>query len=344
VSVLFPYNAWECWWLAPLAFLLDVLFADPRLPWPHPVTLAGRILYALEKPARRLESRNCGRAAGFVSVLLLAYCAGLVVWLLVALPFGGALLAVYLSWAGLALGCLLRAGAGAADKIENAPLPEARRAVSMLVSRDVSALGRPPLAKTLADTLSENFTDAFLAPYFWLLMAGPVGLWCYKAVSTADSMWGYTTARWRSLGWAGARGDDILAFIPARLSVLVLWLTDRLSCFLRLKRPWQGRWPGFRLVMRQARGLASPNSGLPMASCAWLCAGRMAGPSIYFGVLVDKPWLGPSPDSDRQDWDTERLAALRALLLRAGLVAAALCLAASASIHVCRFIAHLGNG
>jgi adenosylcobinamide-phosphate synthase len=311
--------------MAPLAFLLDILFADPRLPWPHPVTLAGRLLRLMEYPARRLERRGRGRLAGFVSVLLLACCAGGAVRLLVALPLAGPALALYFSWAGLALGCLLRTGAEAAREVETSPLPAARRAVSLLVSRDVSALDRPLLAKTLADTLSENFTDAFLAPYFWLLAAGPVGLWCYKAVSTADSMWGYTTEHWLLLGWAGARGDDALAFVPARLSVVVLWLTDRISLLFGLGRPWRGRWPGFRRVARQARGMPSPNSGLPMAACAWLCAGRMAGPSVYFGALVDKPWLGPPEGEAGPRWDAARLAALGALLRRAGFVACGLC-------------------
>lgn len=324
MNAVFPYSVWECWWLAPLAFLLDILFADPRLPWPHPVTLAGRLLSVMEAPARRLERRGHGKLAGLVSVLLLTCCAGATVRLLVALPLAGTVLAVYFAWAGLALGCLLQTGAEAARKVETSPLCAARQAVSLLVSRDVSDLDRPLLAKTLADTLSENFTDAFLAPYFWLLVAGPVGLWCYKAVSTADSMWGYVTEHWRLLGWAGARGDDFLAFVPARLSVPVLWLTDRISPLLRLKRPWQGHWPGFRLVARQARGMPSPNSGLPMAACAWLCAGRMAGPSVYFGALVDKPWLGPPQNEAAPCWDAAHLAALRALLRRAGFVACGL--------------------
>jgi adenosylcobinamide-phosphate synthase len=308
-----------------LAFLLDILLADPRLPWPHPVTFAGRLLRVMESPARRLERRGHGRLAGLVSVLLLTCSAGVTVRLLVALPLAGTVLAVYFAWSGLALGCLLQAGAGAARKVETSPLHTARQAVSRLVSRDVSALDRPLLAKTLADTLSENFTDAFLAPYFWLLVTGPVGLWCYKAISTADSMWGYMTEHWRQLGWAGARGDDILAFVPARLSVPVLWLADRISLLLRLRRPWQGRWPGVRLVARQARGMPSPNSGLSMTACAWLCAGRMAGPSVYFGALVDKPWLGPPENEAGPCWDAARLAALRALLRRAGFVACGLC-------------------
>ncbi|MDR3319698.1 MAG: cobalamin biosynthesis protein [Desulfovibrio sp.] len=320
MNVFFPYSVWECWWLAPLAFLLDILFADPHLPWPHPVTLAGRFLRSLEAPARRLERLGRGRVAGLACVLILTACVGLTVWLLLALPFAGHLFAVYFAWAGLALGCLLQTGADAAHKVERAPLSEARRTVSMLVSRDVSAMDRPLLAKTLADTISENFTDAFLAPYFWLLVAGPAGLWCYKAVSTADSMWGYMTERWRWLGWASARGDDILAFVPARLSMVILWLTDRLTLLLCLQRPWQGHWPGFAIVLRQARGMPSPNSGLSMAACAWLCAGCMGGPSIYFGTLVDKPRLG-LPEAGAS-WDTERLAGLRALLRRSGIMGA----------------------
>ncbi|MDO5484543.1 MAG: CobD/CbiB family cobalamin biosynthesis protein, partial [Desulfovibrionaceae bacterium] len=201
--------------------------------------------------------------------------------------------------------------------VENLAPEHAREALSWLVSRDTSQMDRPLMRKTLADTLSENFTDALMAPFFWLLLTGPVGLWLYKAVSTTDSMWGYLTVRWRWLGWAGARGDDLLAFIPARLSAVLLWLTDAL---LRRFRPaarcWSGAWPGLRVVARQAGGMPSPNSGWSMAACAWLCGARMAGPSVYFGHLVDKPWLGPS-ESGALLWDEGLLRGLCALM-RAG--------------------------
>jgi adenosylcobinamide-phosphate synthase len=137
-------------------------------------------------------------------------------------------------------------------------------------------------------------------------------------------MWGYTVERWRLLGWAAARGDDVLAFVPARLSVLVLWLTDGLYRFLPLRRLWRGNWPGFGPVLRQARGMPSPNSGLSMTACARLCAGRMAGPSIYFGEPVDKPWLGPPKTDDAPDWDNRRLADLCGLLRQAGFMAVGL--------------------
>ena len=136
----------------------------------------------------------------------------------------------------------------------------------------------------------------------------------YKAVSTTDSMWGYLTERWRWLGWAGARADDCLAFIPARLSVGALRLTDvLLRCLRPAARIWDGSWPGLRLVARQAVGMPSPNSGWSMTACAWLCRARMAGPSVYFGALVGKPWLGPSRES-AAPWDRARLLALCALM------------------------------
>ncbi len=309
-----PWSVWDAWWLAPAALALDLLLGDPRLPWPHPVCLRGRCLARLEAPVRRFGGSGAGapprlKLAGACALALLCAGTGAVVLLLISLPVAGGAFALYLAWSGLAMGCLARTGREVLRAVEGAPLPEARAALSRLVSREVSAMDRPTLRKTLADTLSENFTDAFFAPWFWLLAAGPVGLWVYKAVSTGDSMWGYLNERWRWPGWAAARADDMLALVPARLSVLALWLTDALARLRPAARPWDGRWPGFRAVAGQARGMPSPNSGWSMTACAWLCGCRMAGPSVYFGTRVDKPWLGP-PGAESAPWDARRLAAL----------------------------------
>lgn len=312
-----PWSIWDAWWLAPLALVLDLLLGDPRLPWPHPVCLVGKCLARLEAPARRLggsgpRARFRLKLAGAGTLGLLCAGTGAAIWLLVSLPAVGGLFALYFAWAGLAMGCLVRTGREVALAVEDAPLPEARAALSRLVSREVNALHRPMLRKTLADTLSENFTDAFLAPWFWLLMAGPVGLWVYKAVSTGDSMWGYLNERWCYLGWAAARTDDTLAYVPARLSILALWLTDALAHLWPPFRLWQGACPGLRVIAQQARRMPSPNSGWSMAACAWLCGCRMAGPSVYFGVLVTKPWLGP-PEMEAMPWDAGHIKALLAL-------------------------------
>jgi len=367
LALVFPWSVWECWWLAPVALVLDLWLGDPALPWRHPVCLVGKALDWLERPARRFmlaagagQERCRGRLAGALALLALAACTGFTVWVVVSLPLVGLLAAVYLAWAGLAMGSLLQTGELVLERVEQAPEAEAREALSWLVSRDTSAMDRPLMRKTLADTLSENLTDAFTAPFFWLLVGGPVALWCYKAVSTTDSMWGYMTEKWRWLGWAGARADDGLAFVPARLAALSAALVHALfllrqrfeaiyldagrngarggarggardgGCggtapwFRYFPGRWPGRWPGLAVVARQASGMPSPNSGWPMTACAWLCGARMAGPSVYFGELVDKPWLGPPPDkglpgASSAVWDAHRLLILCDLLRQSAL-------------------------
>ncbi|MCR5813813.1 MAG: cobalamin biosynthesis protein [Desulfovibrio sp.] len=315
----FPYTVNDAFWLAPLALALDLRFGDPPLPWPHPVVFLGRLLNRCELPCRKLlKSLPCpavfGRLAGLAALILLCASSASVVFFLISIPFLGPLFAVYFAWAGLAMGSLLHTGAIVLERVEQAPLPKARRALAWLVSRETRRMDRPLLRKTLADTMSENFTDALTAPFFWLLVAGPVGLWIYKAVSTTDSMWGYQTPQWRYLGWAGARGDDLLAFLPARLSIAAIGCSDFcLRLFQPAKRRWNGRWPGFAQIHKEALGMPSPNSGCPMAALAWLCQARMAGPSVYFGTLVPKPWLGP-PEDEARNWDQRRLSDLFACM------------------------------
>lgn len=309
---LFPYALTDTFWLAPLALFLDLRFGDPPLPWSHPVVFLGRLLNVLERPCRRLLTKlPCeaisGRILGFALLLVLCLCSAGVVLFLISLPILGTVLAVYFAWAGLAMGSLLQTGHVVLERVENAPLPKARRSLSWLVSRETRNMDRPLLRKTLADTMSENFTDALTAPFFWLLVAGPVGLWIYKAVSTTDSMWGYLTPKWRYLGWAGARADDLLALVPARLSILAIACSDFcLRCVYPSQRSWRGFYPGFFRVHKQALGMPSPNSGCPMAVLAWLCNAQMAGPSVYFGTLVPKPWLGPDKEH-AGTWDVRRL-------------------------------------
>ena len=320
----FPCSIWTCPWLAPCALVLDLLLGDPRLPWPHPVCFLGAALGRLEKPAR--ASGIPLRLAGLCALLVLLLLAGAfslgLLWLarISAIPLLFELAALYLAFSGLAFGCLMDAGREVLLRVEHYPLPEARNAVSTLVSRETRELDRQTLRKTLADTLSENFTDAFMAPYFWLVLGGPVALWLYKAASTADSLWGYKTERWHELGWAAARLDDLLAWLPARISALALWLTDylRRKFFRAFAPPWPGYWPGFAVMAAQAKGMPSPNSGWSMAACAWLCGAGMAGPSVYFGEFTPKPWLGPGADSSKL-WNEQRLLALLRLMRYAAL-------------------------
>ena len=293
--------------LAACAVCLDLLLGDPR-GWPHPVRAIGAAYHALDALADRLGLRT--RWFGAVSVLLVAAVSGGAAAWGAHLPDVGWLVALYLAYAGLALGGLLAEGRRAAGLLQAGDVEAARAVVAGLVSRDVSRVGPDELWRALAESVAENANDAFVAPLCWLVLGGPAGLWVYKAVSTADSMWGYRTERHGRLGWFGARADDVLAFVPARLTAFGMFLAARLL----------GEGGGVRLrdVRVDAQKSASPNAGWPMATAAWLCGGTMGGVSTYFGRMVEKPRLGPAGGA----WDAKRFLALcRLVLLSGGIVA-----------------------
>lgn len=292
---------------------LDLLFGDPR-DWPHPVRLMG-------KAFDRLEGRAKGfflgaRLGGALGVAAVAGGAALLVHLLTALPLVGELLALYLGYAGLALGCLLRETSAVLNLLDAGRLAAARAHLSGLVSRDTEDMTEDEVCRALGETLAENFNDGFVAPLFWLCLLGPAALWAYKAVSTADSMWGYRTPRFEELGKAGARADDILAWLPARLAAISIWACG----WLRLRPAAWDR------IARDARTMDSPNAGWPMSAAAHVAGVSMGGPTRYFGEIKDKPFLGPQGVA----WSTERIRAMmRTILLAALLCTAGLTVAGS---------------
>lgn len=285
------------WWLPLAAVALDRLIGDPPRA-PHPVRLIGAFLSHLEAVMRRITRAEF--AAGFASVVIVIALVWAVARGLVGLPFFlGLAAAVYLSYAGLALGQLVREGDAAVTLLENGDIAAARRAVGFLVSRDVSGADHDELCRVLAESLSENMNDGFVAPLFWLVLTGPVGLWLYKAASTMDSMWGYPYSPWTRFGAAAARLDDVMAYIPARFTAVFLIFAAR-----RLKII--ARCPSLGGMRADAARMKSPNAGWPMAACAWIHGSAMGGKAIYAGEVVEKPLLG-APGSEAVPWTTDKL-------------------------------------
>jgi len=293
--------------LLPLAVGLDLLLGDPA-GWPHPVRAIGWCYDRLDALADRLGRRS--RLFGAMSVCAVAGAGAALVWGASLLPVLGPLCALYFAYAGLALGSLLAEARRAAHFLDAGDLEAARSVVGGLVSRETGELDAPQLRRALAESVAENANDGFVAPLFWLALAGPAGLWAYKAVSTADSMWGYRTPRHEALGWFGARADDVLAFAPARLTVAGLWLAAKLLGV--------GRGVKLSAIAGDARKSASPNAGWPMAAAAWLCGGGMGGASRYFGQIVAKPRFGP----ESGQWDAGRLRLLSRMVLLTGCIVA----------------------
>ena len=261
---------------------------------------------------QRLRSARARRWFGLGVTLWLSAGAWAAVAALSGLPWVGLALGLYFAFAGLALGQLLREARAVSGLLCAGNLDQARRALSYLVSRDTSGLDEAALWRTLAETVSENYCDAFVAPLFYMCLGGPPVLWIYKTVSTMDSMWGYKTQRFVDIGCAAARADDVLAYIPARLaaaSLLAAGLLMGLPARLALAR-----------LGADARAMSSPNAGWPMAACAWLLHSTMGGSAVYFGEFLQKPQLGPAG----VDWNGRKIAVLIRLIYSAAFILIAL--------------------
>lgn len=280
------------------AFLLDALIGDPpRLP--HPVRLIGRVIDRLEKVLRRVLARRLRLAGIFLTALVVGgtWATGVAIWQGAA-RFGSgwpallaALLLIYLAATTIASReLLLRVG----EVLRCDDLEQARRLVSQLVGRDTAQLDAAGIRRAALETLAENASDGIVAPLFYLGLGGlPLAL-AYKAVNTLDSMVGYKNERYRELGWAAARLDDLANYLPARLTALLIilaaWLLDQ-------GRPQRAR-SAWRIMRRDGRNHASPNSGIPEAALAGALGIQLGGPTSYFGKMQDKPFIGENQQSD----------------------------------------------
>jgi adenosylcobinamide-phosphate synthase len=273
-----------------LAFLLDALIGDPpRLP--HPVRLMGAIIARLE--AGLTAGLMNRRAAGVLLAALVslgAYAAGLLITRIAAEASGwlgilAFLLIVYLTASTIAMRELLLR---VREVLVCDDLEKARELLSSIVGRDTARLDGDAVRRAALETLAENASDGIVAPLLYLGLGGlPLAL-AYKAVNTLDSMVGYRNEKYINLGWASARLDDLCNFLPARLTAVLMvaatWLLDR-GHPDRALAAW-------RIMRRDGRKHASPNSGFPEAALAGALGIKMGGPASYFGKTLEKPFIG----------------------------------------------------
>jgi len=277
-------------WLALGAFGLDLLLGDPR-GWPHPVVWIGRLIGRLEAFWTTLLGR-C-RLAGVLLTASTLLLAGAAAWGGLALagsvhPWLRGAVALWLAWTCLALRSLHRESLEVVRQLEAGDLEAARRALAMIVGRDTAFLDEAGVLRATIETVAENTSDGVVAPLFYLLLGGPVLAIVYKAASTLDSMVGYRDERYREVGWASARLDDLLNLVPARLTGLLLVLA---AAVLRLNA-----WSALRVMQRDGRKPQSPNAGIPEAAVAGALEIALGGAAVYAGRRVEKPILG---DDDR---------------------------------------------
>ena len=163
-------------------------------------------------------------------------------------------------------------------------LDEGRKQVARIVGRDTSQLSAQEVRTAALETLAENLSDGVIAPLYWFALLGTPGMLAYKMVNTLDSMVGYRTERYKDFGCWAARIDDVVNYIPARLTALLMVIAS-------------GKLSLLKFVWKNGSKHASPNSGYPEAALAGILNCRFGGPHYYFGELFDKPYIG---ENDRE--------------------------------------------
>ncbi len=266
-----------------IGFLLDALIGDPyRLP--HPIRLIGRLIGTLEKFIRA-HFRNLMAGGVFLALTVLVLSAGIPFLLL----FFCYRINVWLGVAAESVMCFYMLAARSlyneSMKVYHAPDTEtARKAVSMIVGRDTAVLDRDGIIRAAVETVAENTSDGVTAPIIYMALSGAVGGFFYKAANTMDSMIGYKNEKYEKLGKFAARLDDVLNFIPSRLTALVMIMSAFLAGF-------NGR-SAWKIWRRDRRKHASPNSAQTESVCAGALGVRLAGDAWYFGELHRKPYIG----------------------------------------------------
>ena len=277
-----------------MSFCLSMLIAlciDRLIGWPdflfrrfsHPVVGIGHLISLFERNLNKTTwSTSLRRTTGFLTLLfLMVGFAILGFFILLIIPEGpiGVLVTSFLVWPLIAAKSLADHVAAVAEPLNANDLPEARQAVSMIVGRNSNQLGSNDIARAALESLAENTSDGVTAPLFWGVLLGFPGVLIYKFVNTADSMIGYKNERYRDFGWASARIDDLMNYIPARLTSFMYAIISPNT--LRV----------LRITFRDASQHRSPNAGWPETSVAASIGVKLSGPRIYEGVKTTDPWL-----------------------------------------------------
>lgn len=267
--------------ILPLLFgyLLDLILGDPE-KFPHPIKIFGTLIYKGEK---FLNKKNRRQLKGTVFTFVLVSITFMMFY------FFGEFLSkthfiphlifniVFVYW-GIANQNLIKEGKNVFKALE-VSLDNGRKQLSRIVGRETGNLNEQQIRSAVFETMSENLSDGVIAPLFYYAIGGIPALMTYKMINTLDSMIGYRNERYEKFGKAAAILDDIVNYIPARLTAFIMVLV---SFSIR----------GLKFMIRYGHLHKSPNSGYPEAALAGILDCRFGGPNYYHGLLVDKPYIG----------------------------------------------------
>ena len=291
-----------------IGVILDRIIGDPANKL-HPIRWIGAWI-ALGEKVLLTEQAKKKKSSGIVRGLILVITVTVtVVCVTTAVlfaayrihPYLGAGVEAVLTCFALAAKSLKKESRKVYDALKTKTIEDARNAVAMIVGRDTQNLDAEGIIRATIETVAENTSDGVIAPMLYLFFGGPIAGYLYKAVNTMDSMVGYHSERYEYFGKIAARVDDVLNFIPSRLSALLMILsayvagafgkTDMHGSSGERTRTYSGSGAG-RIFMRDRYQHKSPNSAQTESACAGALSVRLAGNASYFGKKVEKPWIG----------------------------------------------------
>jgi adenosylcobinamide-phosphate synthase len=299
-----------------IALALDFTFGDPPEDW-HPVRILGRQIGFVEKYCRTLPVHPRIQGSVFLALNMFMFMIP-VAALMFAFSYLG-LFGVFANGALIyfALGgtCLAREVGHIETALLRGSVAEGREKLRMLVSRDVDSMGVTAIVSSAMETLSENFSDSAASTLFYAALGGSALAWVHRISNTLDAMAGYKTEAYIDFGYASAKLDDILNFIPSRLAALIVAMAS--------KSAGGGAAETLRCALDYGNSLESPNAGYPIAAFAGALGVKLCGPASYFGKIKDKPYIGGGPRPDASDlgramalyWNSYGLASFLSLLL-----------------------------
>lgn len=279
-------------------FVLDLLIGDPHFI-PHPVRLIGSLISFCDKrlncdagyniSEKKLNLIKYKRGMLLAFTVIFATFAMSVIIIVAAYSinlYAGVIAEAVMTWQILATKCLRVESMRVYDALRTDGVDAGRRAVSMIVGRDTSVLDAAGVTRAAVETIAENTSDGVIAPMLYTAIGGPVLGFVYKAVNTMDSMLGYKNDKYMYFGRFAARLDDVVNFIPARISAYLMIAAAFIG-----GRHFDGK-NAYRIFKRDRFNHASPNSAQTESVCAGALRVQLAGDAVYFGKLVKKKYIG----------------------------------------------------
>ncbi|MDR7235630.1 adenosylcobinamide-phosphate synthase CbiB [Neobacillus drentensis] len=267
------------------AYLIDMFIGDPP-DWPHPVRWIGKMITLFEKRWNKGKFKRWKGVFMLLFILLIVYVIafGLVLVGYSVHPFVGVLVESIIISTTIAQKSLKGAALEVYRPLRKGELSEAREKLSYIVGRDTASLDEGEIARGTIETVAENTSDGVTAPMFWALIGGAPLAMVYRAANTCDSMVGHMNERYKQFGWASARWDDVMNWIPSRLTGMIMLLGQR-PVSITYKKAWT-------ILFRDAKKHPSPNSGWGEAAVAAILGIQLGGINYYQGIVSNRAKMG----------------------------------------------------